>query len=86
MGPEIKVVVAEDDEGHALLIRKNLNRAGILNEIIHFIDGEETLNFFLMRGLGYHRKPGVPYLLLLGIRMPKIDGTEVLIRLKKTLN
>jgi CheY-like chemotaxis protein len=79
----IKIVIAEDDEGHAMLIRKNLNRAGIMNEVIHFIDGEETLNFFLRRGLGQHREQGAAYLLLLDIRMPKLDGTEVLRQMKQ---
>jgi CheY-like chemotaxis protein len=39
--------------------------------------------FFFQTGLGYHRQPGASYLLLLDIRMPKIDGIEVLRRLKE---
>ena len=37
------ILIAEDDEGHFELIRKNLLRAGICNEMLHFADGQETL-------------------------------------------
>jgi len=40
------IVIADDDEGHANLIKKNLRRAGISDEILHFVDGEETIRFF----------------------------------------
>ena len=50
MDKEVVIVIAEDDEGHALLIKKNLRRAGISNKILHFKDGQETLNFFLRKG------------------------------------
>ena len=51
--------------------------------IIHFMDGQETLNFIFSRGPGPHRKPNTPYLLLLDIRMPKVDGFEVLKQIKE---
>ena len=83
MKNEVIIVIAEDDEGHATLIKKNLKRAGISNEIIHFKDGEEVIDFFFFRGKGPHRKMDAPYLLLLDIRMPKVDGVEVLHQLKQ---
>jgi CheY-like chemotaxis protein len=78
MNHEVVILVADDDDGHAGLICKNLARAGIANEIIRFRDGQETVDFLFRRGEGPHRKPGVPYILLLDIRMPKLDGTDVL--------
>jgi CheY-like chemotaxis protein len=78
MNHEVVILVADDDDGHAGLICKNLARAGIANEIIRFRDGQETVDFLFRRGEAPHRKPGVPYILLLDIRMPKLDGTDVL--------
>ena len=80
---EVVIVVAEDDEGHASLIVKNLQRAGITNEIICFKNGQETLDFLLLKGKGPHRAPDAGYILLLDIRMPKVDGVEVLRQLKQ---
>ncbi len=83
MKKEVVILIAEDDEGHAALIKKNLKRAGISNEIVHFKDGAEALDFLVgSNGGGPHRKPNVAYMLLLDIRMPKVDGVEVLRQVK----
>jgi CheY-like chemotaxis protein len=75
-GPTILIV--DDDEGHAILIRQNLQSAGLNNRIEHFRDGQAILDFFFT-----HRAlPHETYLVLLDIRMPKVDGIEVLRRLK----
>ena len=83
MKKEVVILIAEDDEGHASLIKKNLKRAGISNEILHFKDGEETLDFLMGSNEGRHRMPDNAYLLLLDIRMPKVDGVEVLRKIKQ---
>jgi CheY-like chemotaxis protein len=83
MENEITVIIAEDDDGHATLIKKNLIRGGIINETIRFRDGEEVLNFLFKRGSAEHKKPGVAYLLLLDMRMPKVNGVEVLRQIKQ---
>lgn len=79
---EVNIILAEDDEGHATLIQKNLKRAGFKNKFLRFIDGQEVLDFLFQRGNGAHRIPGKSYLLLLDIRMPKVDGIEVLRQIK----
>jgi CheY-like chemotaxis protein len=79
---DVTVLLAEDDEGHALLIKRNLKRGGVGNEILHFKDGAEILDFLFCRGSGPHRIPGARYVVLLDIRMPKIDGIEVLRQVK----
>lgn len=79
---EVTILIAEDDDGHAALIRRNLKRAGISNKIIHFQDGEEVLNFFYQKESEDHVENGCSYLLLLDIRMPRVDGVEVLEKLK----
>lgn len=73
-----KILIVDDDEGHAILIRENLEAAGLEREIVHFRDGQAVLDFFAQRPAG----DGDTYLVLLDIRMPKIDGIEVLRRLK----
>jgi len=83
MKKEVVVLIAEDDEGHAALIKKNLKRAGIANKIVVFKNGQDTLEFLFYKGDGPHREKGKPYLLLLDIRMPKVDGEEVLRQIKQ---
>ena len=39
MSKPVTIVMIEDDEGHARLIERNIRRAGMTNEIIHFYDG-----------------------------------------------
>lgn len=82
MDKEVIIVLTEDDEGHAKLIKKNLLRAGVTNKIIHFSDGEDALNFFFRKGDGMHRVDNTAYLLLLDIKMKKVDGIEVLEKIK----
>ncbi len=83
MNREVVVLLAEDDPGHASLIRRNLTRAGLTNPIIQFNDGQEVLDFLFRRSPDRQRQPHTPYLLLLDIRMPKIDGLEVLRQIKQ---
>ncbi|HSU56669.1 MAG TPA: response regulator [Candidatus Dormibacteraeota bacterium] len=76
------ILIAEDDAGHARLIEKNLTRAALHNHIQRFANGQEVLDFLFGRGSGPKRESRVPYLLLLDIRMPQVDGVEVLRQLK----
>lgn len=76
------ILVVDDDEGHAILIRENLETAGLKNNIEHFRDGQAILDFLFGSSPAPVRPPGGPYLLLLDIRMPKVDGIEVLRRVK----
>ncbi len=80
---EITILIVEDDPGHASLITKNLIRSGIKNNILHFKDGQEILDFLFRKGEGPHRISGIAYLILLDIRMPKVDGIEVLRKIKE---
>ena len=76
------VLIVDDDEGHAILIRENLEAAGLSNRIRHFRDGQAILDFF------FKDRPPVSeaFLVLLDIRMPKVDGIEVLRRIKADPN
>ncbi len=81
MKNEVVILLAEDDPGHARLIEKNLRRAALYNRIERFKDGEEVLDFLFCRS-SRRSEPETPYLLLLDVRMPKVDGPEVLRQLK----
>lgn len=83
MTQEIVILIAEDDAGHARLIEKNLTRVGLHNPIQRFENGQEVLDFLFRRGPGPHRLSNTPYLLMLDIRMPKVDGVETLRQIKE---
>ena len=78
--PSVSIVMVEDDEGHALLIRRNLERAGISNPITHFTDGQAALDYFFDEQ-GW-LKTQEPTLLLLDLNLPKVDGYGILQKLK----
>ncbi|HYT59210.1 MAG TPA: response regulator [Haliangiales bacterium] len=83
MRKEVVILIADDDAGHARLIEKNLERAGLHNDILRFPDGQQILDFLFRRRGGPQRETDTPYLLLLDIRMPKVDGVEVLRQIKE---
>jgi CheY-like chemotaxis protein len=82
MTMEVIILIADDDAGHARLIEKNLARAGLHNPTQRFEDGQQALDFFFGKR-SPRRRTDAAYLLLLDIRMPKVDGVEVLRRLKE---
>ena len=82
MTSEPIILIVDDDEGHAILIRENLEAAGLSNRIRHFRDGQAILDFFFKD----RPTPGDAFLVLLDIRMPKVDGIEVLRRIKSDPN
>ena len=86
MKAEPVILIVEDDEGHAILIRENLEAAGLNNRMVHFRDGQAVLDFFFKPSAKPAHAHGQMYLVLLDIRMPKVDGIEVLRRLKTDAN
>lgn len=78
----LTIILAEDDDGHATLIQRNLKRAGLANGFHRVKDGVEALD--LLRGQGAYESTQIQgdFLLLLDINMPRIDGIEVLRQVK----
>jgi len=76
----VTILMAEDDDGHAMLVRERFESVGVNNPVIRFRDGTETWNF--LSGAASGLETGNSYLLLLDIRMPGLDGIELLRRVK----
>lgn len=79
----MNIILAEDDKGHATLIKRNLKRAGIKNDIIHFKNGRSTYDYLINNIVKTHNAIEEQYLLLLDIKMPKMDGIELLSKMKR---
>lgn len=81
VGQPVHILLAEDDDGHAALVEKNLRRAGLMNGFNRLKDGQEAVDFLLGPD-GQAEAFAQGCVLLLDIKMPKLDGVEVLKRLK----
>ena len=79
---QLVILLAEDDEGHANLVQRNLKRAGIANEVVRVRDGQEALDYVRCQNTYAGRVPNGPLLVLLDIKMPRVDGVETLRQLK----
>jgi len=77
----LTILLAEDNDGHARLLRLGLEEAGVTNAVIRFKDGQEAWDYISGKSEPCF-EPDKPYLLLLDIRMPKLDGIEVLRRVR----
>ena len=78
----LNVVMVEDDDGHSTLVKRNLKRAGLVTDPIHLRDGQELLDYVYHRSPWADRGPLDSVALILDLNMPRLNGTEVLERLK----
>jgi CheY-like chemotaxis protein len=83
MTDTLNVLMAEDDEGHALLVRRNLKRGGLQSDPVHLRDGQELLDYVYHRAGWAGRAPLGPVAMIVDLKMPRLGGTEVLERLKR---
>lgn len=76
------VLIAEDDEGHATLIRRNLQRAGMGDRSVYLKDGQELLDYVYRREQFSQRALSNAVAIIADLNMPRLGGLEVLQRLK----
>ena len=82
-GEPLTILLVEDNPDHAELVMRNMVDFQVANSIIHVEDGEAALDYLHGRGKFADRKQfPVPHLMLLDLRLPKIDGLEVLKEIK----
>jgi CheY-like chemotaxis protein len=84
-GDPAVVLLVEDNDDHAELVKRQLMDHRITNQLIRVADGQAALDYLLHRG--DHADPAsrpLPHLILLDLRLPKIDGLEVLRTCKNT--
>jgi len=78
-GEPLCILLVEDNQDHAELAMRNLKEGLIANKVFHVEDGEAALDFLHNRGeYADRREYPRPHLVLLDLRLPKLDGLEVL--------
>ncbi|MDX8393452.1 MAG: response regulator [Mariprofundales bacterium] len=81
----VNILLVEDNMAHAELVMRSFEDHAIANHIYHVKDGEEALDYLFNRGKYSDCKTyPLPHLMLLDLRLPKIDGLEVLKQLRKS--
>jgi two-component system, response regulator len=78
----IEILLVEDDPGDEELALHALSKHRLANQIQVVRDGEEALDFILRTGAYAQRPDQNPKLILLDLKLPKVDGLEVLQRIK----
>ena len=74
----VEVLLIEDNPEDAELTIRVLKKHNLANNLVHLRDGEAALNFLFDKGSN-----NIPRLILLDLKMPKVDGIEVLGKIKK---
>ena len=85
MSPEpVLVLLVEDNDDHAELLKRTLREGDDLVRIVHARDGEAALDYLGLSGASAGREANeIPGLVLLDLRLPRIDGLDVLRRIKE---
>ncbi len=82
-GEPITILLVEDDQAHAEIVRRNFEKSRIANRLIHVSDGQAALDYLYGReAFSDPLQAPRPGLVLLDLRLPKIDGLEVLRTIK----
>src|SRR5512133_1116090 len=82
-GEPLVILFIEDDPAHAEITMRNFKKNRISNKVIHLWDGQQALDYLFRQG-DYKdpEKSPLPHLILLDLRLPKVDGLEVLDKIR----
>ena len=80
---EVEILLVEDSSADAEMTMRTLKRRGIANDIVWVRDGVEALDYLFCEGEYASRASGDPKLVMLDIKMPRMDGLQVLEKLKR---
>jgi two-component system response regulator len=84
MEKDSEILLVEDNMNDAELIMRALKKNNIGNRVVHLRDGADALDYIFCEGHFSGRKFGTPpRVILLDLKMPKVDGIGVLTRIKK---
>lgn len=78
----VEILLVEDSEHDAEMTLRALKRRNIANDIAWVKDGVEALEYLFCEGAYAGRSNGLPRLVLLDLKMPRMDGLQVLARMK----
>lgn len=84
-GEPLVILFIEDDPAHAEITMRNFRKNRISNRIIHLSDGQQALDYLFRQGeYADPEKSPVPHLILMDLRLPKVDGLEVLEKIRSS--
>jgi CheY-like chemotaxis protein len=75
---QVEILLVEDSARDAELSMRALKKGGLANRLLWVKDGQEALDYLFRQGEFAQREVGVPRLVLLDLKMPRVDGMEVL--------
>ncbi len=79
---EVEILLIEDNPSDAELTMRALKKANLANNLVHLKDGAEALEFIFGVNGGDELNPVRPRIILLDLKMPRVDGIEVLKKIK----
>jgi CheY-like chemotaxis protein len=80
---QVEILLVEDNPLDAELTIRALKKGGLANKLLWLKDGEQALDYLFRRGAYADRDDILPRLVLLDLKMPRVDGIEVLRTIKK---